>query len=82
VLVGGVELAVEEPPDHRQGEASPLELLHPAQAVEVLGRVQGQPAVTLRRGQQALLLVVAHRVDGHVGRLGQVLHPHSHEHLF
>jgi hypothetical protein len=79
VLVGGVEVAVQETADDGQGEAPPLELLDPGQPVEVLGGVEGQAPVTLGRGEQALLLVVAHGVDGDIGRLGQVLHPHSHE---
>jgi len=79
VLVGGIEVAVEETADDGEGEAPSLEVFHPPEAVEVLGGVEGQAPVTLRRGKKALLLVVAHGVDGHLGRLGQVLHPHSHE---
>ena len=71
--VGGVELAVEQPADDREGEALALEVADAGQPVEVLGPVPGDAAGAGGRGQEPALLVEADGVDGHVGPAGQLL---------
>ena len=68
-LVGGIELAGHQPGDGGQGEAPLLEAADAGQAVEVAVVVPGHPALSPRRVEQALALVVADRVHRH-GRPG------------
>ena len=71
--VGGVELAVEDAPDHRQREALPLQLLDRGPAGPRGRVVPADPALAAGRGQQLALLVEADGVDRHVGAAGELL---------
>ena len=73
--VGGVELTGEEPADHRQREALPLEVLDGLQPVDVVGAVPGDAPGPTGRREQLALLVEADGVDGDLGPAGQLLDP-------
>ena len=71
--VGGVELTVEQPADHRERESLALELLDAAEAVFVIGVVPGHTALTAGRWEELALLVEADGVDRDVGAAGELL---------
>jgi hypothetical protein len=73
--VGGVELAGQEPADHREREALTLQLLDALQPLEVVAAVPGDAPGAAGRRQQLALLVEADRVDGQVGASGELLDP-------
>ena len=66
---------VDDGPDRGEREALGLELADPVEALEVLGVVEAVAALLGRRRQQALPGVVADRVDGEAGPLGQLVDP-------
>ena len=66
-------LGVEQRPDRGQREAAFLELPDPLEPAQVLVAVELGAARPLRRGEQALPLVVADGVDGDLGPVGQVV---------
>ena len=68
-------LGVEQRPDRGEGEAAGLEVADLGQPVEVVLAVDLGPAGPLGRGEQALALVEADRVDGQPGAPGQLVDP-------
>ena len=81
VGVGALELPLDDALDHGEREALLLERADAPDPQQVLTVVDRDPALSLRRGEKALRLVVADRVDGDVARCGKLLDPISHDSL-
>jgi hypothetical protein len=78
-LVGGVQPAGEEVLDRGEGQTLLLELSDALQALQVLFRVPGGPALPHRRREQPPGLIEAHGVHAHCASARKLVHPISHE---
>ena len=79
VGVGLAELAADDPADRREGEPLALEVADPPDPRGVFGAVPRDPALAIGLRQQPARLVVPDRVDRHVARGRELLHPIPHD---
>ena len=79
VGVGRAQLAGDHAPDRCEREPLALERTDLGDALDVLGAVPGHATFPLGSGEQPARLVVAHRVDRHVARRGQLFHAVPHD---
>src|SRR5438105_11577581 len=80
-LVRRLQLAIEEAPDHGEGESPLLQVADAPKSLEMAVAIPRHAAFAPRGLQEPFALVEADRVDGHAGCPGQLFDPILHEYL-